>query len=147
VNRELRLVIALTFSLLLTPLAFSQDAGAQPCPEVTAQTLGCELVAWSHLQEPVPLPEPDAKPTPPDQQSDPQQSPSSQSRQPAPRQGITGNIVKQGEKYVLKAGDHTTYQLDDQNRAAQFQDKQVTIVGKLDVDSNTLRIENIQLTS
>jgi hypothetical protein len=28
----------------------------QPCPDATAEAVGCELIAWSHLQEPVPLP-------------------------------------------------------------------------------------------
>ncbi len=146
-KRESNILLVLAFSLVLAPLAFTQDRSPQPCPDVTAQTLGCELVAWSHLQEPVPLPEPDARPAPPDQQPDPQQSPSSQSRPPAPKQSITGIVVKQDDKYVLRAGDNTTYQLDDQNRAMQFQDKQVKIVGKLDVDSNTLHIESIELAS
>lgn len=124
-NREANTLLGLALTLALAPLAFSQDATPQPCPDVTAEALGCELVAWSHLQEPVPLPEPDAKPaTPPDQQPDPQpgQSQSSQSRPQASRQSPTGNILKKSEKHILKAGDNATYQLDGQNRARQYQD-------------------------
>jgi hypothetical protein len=72
----------------------------------------------------MPLPEPNAKPEPPaDQQAG--QSSNSPAQPQAPKQSITGIVVKQGEKYVLKAGDNTTYQLDDQSRAAQYQDKEV----------------------
>src|SRR5208282_4870841 len=104
---ETHRLLGLGLFLATASLALAQDA-AQPCPDVTPNTLGCELVAWSHLQEPVPLPELQSQP---DQQTG--QAPDSQ----ASRQRITGIVVRQGEKYVLKAGDTTTYQLDDQDRA------------------------------
>jgi len=75
-NRETITLVVLALFLAITPLAFSQDGTPQPCPELTSQTLGCEPVAWSGLQEPepVPPPEPDPKPEPPpDQQRDPPQ--------------------------------------------------------------------------
>lgn len=62
--------IGLAFLFVVTSLAFSQDGTPQPCPDVEPGALGCEPVAWSRLQEPMPLPEPDAKPAPPaDQQA------------------------------------------------------------------------------
>jgi Protein of unknown function (DUF5818) len=139
-------LLGLILLLAFAPLAFSQQGSAQPCPDVTPGTLGCELVAWSHLQEPVPLPESETKPAPPPEQQ-PGQSPNSQTQPQASRQRITGIIVRQGEKYVLKAGDNTTYQLDDQDRAGRYQDKQVMVVGRLDPDSNTFHIESIELAS
>ena len=149
-------LFGLALFLLVSSWAFSQDASPQPCPDVTRDSLGCEPVAWSRLQEPVPLPEPgSAEPgTPepgaasapsPDQQSS--QSVGSQVQPDTPKQSIKGIIVRQGEKFVLKAGDNTTYQLDDQNKARQYQDKQVSVVGVLDADSNTLHIETIELAS
>jgi len=100
----------------------------------------------SGLQEPVPLPEPDRNSArPPDQQ--PMQSSDSEGEPQASAQSITGVILRQGEKYVLKAGDNTTYQLDDQNRASQYQDRQVQVVGTIDTASNTLHIKSIELTS
>jgi hypothetical protein len=139
--------IGLVFLLVIVaPLAFSQDGTPQPCPDVEPGALGCEPVAWSRLQEPTPLPEPDANPAP---SADPQagQSSNSPAQPQTPKQSITGIILKQGKKYVLKAGDNTTYQLDDQSRAAQYQDKQVKVVGRLDADNNTLHIESIGLAS
>jgi hypothetical protein len=149
-NRESNTLVGLALFLVLAPSAFSQAGTPRPCPDVTAETLGCELVAWSHLQEPVPLPEPDTKPaTPPDQQPGPQpgQSQSSRSRPQASRQSVTDIIVRQGAKYVLKAGDNTTYQLDDRKRAARYQDKQAKVTGRLDFATNTLHVESIELVS
>jgi hypothetical protein len=138
--------IGLAFLFVVAHLALSQDGSLQPCPDVEPGALGCEPVAWSRLQEPMPLPEPDAKPAPPaDQQAG--QSSNSPTQPQTPKQRITGIVVRQGEKYGLKTGDNTTYQLDDQSRAAQYQDKQVKVVGRLDADSNTLHIESIEVAS
>jgi hypothetical protein len=145
-KRAASTLLGLALFLLLSSWAFSQDATFQPCPDVTPDTLGCEPVAWSQLQEPVPLPEPSTAPAPsPEQRSS--QSTGSQVQPDTPKQSIKGIIVRQGEKFVLKAGDNTTYQLDDQNKARQYQDKQVNVVGVLDADSNTLHIETIELAS
>jgi hypothetical protein len=48
---------------------------------------------------------------------------------------------------VLKAADNSTYQLDDQNRVKQYQDKKVKIVGTLDADNDTLHVESIEVAS
>jgi len=136
-------LLASALFLAITPWAFTQDGTSQPCPEVMPGSLGCALVAWSHLQEPVPLPEPESKPVPPPDQ----QTGESQTRPQASRQSITGVIVREGEKYVLKAGDNTTYQLDDQERARRYQDKRVTVIGSLDANSTIFHIESIDLVS
>jgi hypothetical protein len=147
-KREIITLLGLAVFLLFSSWAFSQETSPQPCPEVTDGTLGCEPVAWSHLQDPVPLPEQNTEPAP-DGQPDTQtsQSTTSQTEPQTPKQGIKGIIVKEGEKFVLKAGDTTTYQLDDQSKAGQYQDKRVNVVGTLDADSNTLHIESIELLS
>jgi Protein of unknown function (DUF5818) len=141
---EKHTLLSMILFLGIAPFAVTQETTAQPCPEVTPGTLGCELIAWSHLQEPVPLPDPDAT-TQPDQQS--AKSSNSETEPQAARQRITGIIVRQGEKYVLKAGDNTTYQLDDQDKAKRYQDKQVLVVGTLDAANHTIRIESIELAS
>ena len=82
---------------------------------------------------------------PSDQQG--KSSPDSQAQPETSTRSIVGIIVRQGEKYVLKAGDNTTYQLDDQDRAKQYQDKQVKVVGRLDPTSNSLHIEGIEVVS
>jgi len=142
-QRSRQTLIGLFLLLPLSSLAFSQDGAVKPCPDQTPGTLGCEPVAWSRLQEPVPLPESETKPaSPPDQQPGPSQNSTTHSRQK-----ITGIIVRQGEKYILKAGDSTTYQLDDQAKVGRYQDKQVMVVGRSDPESNIFHIESIELTS
>jgi len=138
---EIHRLLWLGLFLAMTSLALAQDT-AQPCPDVSPNALGCELVAWSHLQEPVPLPESQSQP---DEQAG--QPRDSQDQPQASRQRITGIIVRQGEKYVLKAGDTATYQLDDQDRSKRYQDKQVLVVGRLDADNHTFHIESIELIS
>src|ERR1700722_16211372 len=136
-------LIGLALFLAVATVAFSQDGAPQPCPDVTG-TLGCQLVAWSHLQEPVPLPE--SKPAPPADQQ-PGHSPDSQTEPQSSKQSITGIIVREGKKYVLKAGNNTTYQLDDQEKARHYQDQQVIVVGRLNTETNTVHVEGIHLTS
>jgi hypothetical protein len=141
--RSIDKLLGLILFLATIPLGFSQDGSAQPCPDVVPGTVGCQLVAWSHLQDPVPLPNPEAKP---DQQQ-PEQSQSTQAQPQSAMQKISGIIVRMGDKYVLKAGGTTTYQLDDQEKAKRYQDQQVTVVGTLDTASNTIHVESIQLPS
>jgi hypothetical protein len=75
--------------LAFAPMAFSQERNAQPCPQVKPGIIGCELVAWSHLQEPVPLPQPETKPAPPPDQQ-PGQPPNSQAQPNPAKQESTG---------------------------------------------------------
>lgn len=56
---------------------------------------------------------------------------------------FSGTIVKEKGKLVLK--DSTTnmnYQLDDQEKAKQFEGKQVKVTGKL--DGKVIHVENIE---
>jgi uncharacterized protein YdeI (BOF family) len=87
------------------------------------------------------------------------QQPARDSQQPtaAPQQNdmqtqdakpFSGTIVKEKGKYVLKdAATKMSYQLDDQDKAKQFEGKQVKVVGKLDLDTNLIHVENIEATS
>src|SRR5213596_2884349 len=55
----------------------------------------------------------------------------------------TGTVVKSGDKYVLKT-DTGTYQIDDQDKAKQFEGKQVKVSGNLDKATSTLHVTDIQ---
>ena len=71
---------------------------------------------------------------------------SSQAMNPAAdSQTFTGQIAKAGGKYVLKdTTTQSTYKLDDQDRAKQFEGKTVKVVGKLDSQSNMIRVSTIE---
>ncbi len=73
-----------------------------------------------------------------------QASPSQASPSEAQSQeSFTGTVVKVGKKFVLKT-DTATYQLDDQEKAKQFEGKQVKVSGSLDKATGTLHIADIQ---
>ncbi len=59
---------------------------------------------------------------------------------------FTGRIVKENGEMVLQdTVTKVTYRLDDAAKAKQYIGKRVKVTGKLDMDSNTIRIENIEL--
>jgi hypothetical protein len=96
-KRVTNALLGMVSLLALVPVGFSQDGTPQPCPAVAPGTLGCELVEWSQLQDPVPLPEPDAKPVPPPhRQHDPQpgQSANPQAQPQSPRQSMSGPTTR-----------------------------------------------------
>jgi flagellar basal body-associated protein FliL len=60
-------------------------------------------------------------------------------------QTFTGKIAKSGGKLVLKNGvTKSTYMLDDQDRAKQFEGKDVKVTGTLDEAANTIRVATIE---
>ena len=135
--------------MLCTSIAFAQEPQLKAeIPEDAFSTR--PLVAWSSLQKPqpapqplpprdTPIPQPDP---PPDQQS---KSPDNPQQQQSPVQSFTGKIVKQGAEYVLKGT--TTYMLDQQSDASQYENKEVKVTGNLDTTSNRIHVVKIELLS
>ena len=61
---------------------------------------------------------------------------------------FSGTIVKEKGKFVLKdAATKMSYQLDDQDKAKQFEGKQVKVTGKLDLETNLIHVESIEALS
>lgn len=120
--REITLV-TLALSVVLAPLGLAQTSQT---PKLPNDLPGKELIAWTQAQTPRPVAG----------QYDAQ-------KRPAP-QMFAGTIVKSGEKYVLTTADNVTYQLDDQERAQQFEGNQVQVVGSLDKASNTIKVQQIK---
>jgi Protein of unknown function (DUF5818) len=89
-----------------------------------------------------------AQSTPQDQPQTSPQTPQDQGQagQPAqPAQTFTGKITKAGGKLVLKdSATNTEYQLDDQQKAASFEGKDVKVTGTLDAQNNTIHVSDIQ---
>ena len=62
----------------------------------------------------------------------------------ASEQTFSGKIVKMGSKLVLTdASSKTTYQLDDQQKAQDFVNKNVKVTGVLDAGSGTIKVSAI----
>jgi hypothetical protein len=149
-KRKTSLFATLGVLLAIAPLALAQNMQTQPSPALPSDILGPQLIAWSQLQKPQPVPQPLPTPDRPAQQpaQQPAQSanPPAQQQQPA-AQTFTGTIVKDGSRYVLKVSSNSAYQLDDQDRAKQYEGKQVKIAGTLDANGNSLHITSIELLS
>jgi hypothetical protein len=74
------------------------------------------------------------------------QPPSSGDTQTQEALAFTGHVMEDHGQLVLK--DPVTkmsYQLDDQPKARQYVGKQVKVLGKLEMKSNTIHVDNIEL--
>ncbi|HEY4903719.1 MAG TPA: DUF5818 domain-containing protein [Candidatus Sulfotelmatobacter sp.] len=159
VKRTTLLSLAFFFASTFT---LAQLLPANPAPGQSDGVIGPQLIAWSALQKPEPVPQ---KPQPipgPDQTqpSSKNQQPQDQSAQPSPQQqqpepetqqttsqSISGTIAKVNNKYVLQTSDSVTYQLDDQTTAGQYVGKHVKVTGTLDRKTGVLRVRSIELLS
>jgi hypothetical protein len=151
-----------TIALLFSGVSLAQELAARPAPRTGDGILGPRLIAWSEMQKPQPVPQrPEPVPVP-DSNADkqegptedtPQQQPAQDAKAPAQEkqgpavQTLTGTVIKLGDKYVLKTTDKQTYELDDQDRAREYEGKQVKIVGSLDRTTNMIHITSIELIS
>ena len=145
-ERRMRL-LTIAAVVLFSPAVWAQSSNPGPVnPDLPGDILGPQLVAWSQMQTPHPVPQP----LPPEQ-PDPQQKPTPtdpQGKQAQPAsQSFTGTIVKEGGEYVLKSSDNTVYQIDDQETAKSYEGKRVKISGRLDAKTNMLHILTIDSLS
>ena len=149
-------------AVLFSGVSLAQELAAPAAPSTGDGILGLQLIAWSEMQKPQPVPQ-RPQPVPvPDSNTDKQAGPTEDTPQPPPaqhakapaqeKQGpaaqtLTGTVIKLGNKYVLKTTDKQTYELDDQDRAGEYAGKQVKIVGSLDRTTNMVHITSIELIS
>jgi Protein of unknown function (DUF5818) len=71
---------------------------------------------------------------------------SSQTGSASSQASFSGQIVKAGGKYVLKANG-MNYQLDDQDKAKQFNGQTVKVSGDLDKSTSTIHVTDISPAS
>ncbi|MBZ5521704.1 MAG: hypothetical protein LAP21_05535 [Acidobacteriia bacterium] len=74
-----------------------------------------------------------------------QSKPPQQEQQKSETRTFTGKIVKAGDMLVLAAPtEKKTYQLDDQEKAQEFINKNVKVTGILDMASGIIRVSAIE---
>ena len=149
-------------ALLFSGVSLAQERVARPAPRTGDGILGPQLIAWSEMQKPQPVPQrPEPVPVPDSNadkqagptQDTPKQQPAPDTRAPAQEkqgpaaQTLSGTVIKLGNKYALKTTDKQIYELDDQDKAREFEGKQVKIVGSLDRTTNMIHITSIELIS
>ena len=124
----------------------------QPAPQTPEDSFTTrDLIAWSQLQKPQPVPQP----LPPDEARAPQpeQPPDQQSKQPAdphsqqqPAIQLTGKIVKAGGHYLLQVAS-VSYTLVAESNLAAYETRSVTVFGFFNADTSTIRAVAIDTLS
>jgi Protein of unknown function (DUF5818) len=73
-----------------------------------------------------------------------QDEPAEPAAQETEAQTFKGQIVNHEGKYALHSEDGKTYQLDNQDKAKDFDGKKVTITGSLDEENMMIRVSEIE---
>lgn len=138
-------------TLAMAAAGFSQ----QPAPQTPEDAFTSrDLIAWSHLQTPQPMPQPlpardndNTVPQPgqtPDQQAKP---PADPHRQQEPSRWFSGKIVKDGDIYVLQVTGDMGYRLECEIDPGRYESRNVTVYGGLNDGHNTIHATTIRLLS
>lgn len=127
-------LVTMGFLLILCASMCAQGVQPEPAPALPSGVLGPDLIAWSQMQTPRPVPQP----LPPDQNP--------RAQQQATAEVFAGMIVKIDARYVLKMQGGITYRLDQAN-VGQYEGKQVRLAGSLDAKRIQLHVITIELVS
>ena len=118
---------------------------------LTLVTLGLASSAQAQQadEDPVPV-SPQQQPTIPPKSPQQQQSPAPSSDDDQTQQALafTGRVTSEQGRLVLN--DPVTkmsYQLDDQTKVKPYVGKQVKVIGKLEMKSNTIHVDSIEPAS
>jgi len=135
-------VLCLTVSLdAQNGSSVSQSSENTPAPR--------QLIAWSTLQKPHPVPQPlppPDTPVPQPDQSTGSPKPADPQTQQTPAQTFVGRISKTGNGYVLEVTSDTVYKLAGVD-ASRYDNKNVKVRGQLEQGTKTIHVANIELLS
>ena len=142
-----RMTTPLTFCLLMiAPGAFPRQSAPQTPEDAYTSR---ELIAWSQLQTPQPTPQPlppRAAPVPQPEQPQDQQAklPADPQKQQEPAQSYAGEIIKDGNRYVLQMADNATYQLNANAILEIYANQNVKVVGNVDPNARSIRVLKVE---
>ena len=142
-KKILGIVVVLAFAAVLLPAAFGQDQSSQP--SASQPSASQPSPAQPAASQPSPSQPAEQQPSASQPSAQQPAAPGSAS-QAGQNSSFSGTIVKAGDKYVLKT-DTATYQLDDQDKAKQFENKQVTVMGSLDQATSIVHVTDIAAAS
>jgi cytoskeletal protein RodZ len=145
-RKETSLFATLALAATLTPFTFAQQPDQAPSNSPSAtqpqeQTPSSSPTSDPSMQQQPSSPSPDS--------ASPSTASPSTSTGPDSSQTVssyTGQVVKAGGKYVLKANG-MNYQLDDQDKAKQFNGQTVKVNGDLDKSTSTIHVTDISPAS
>jgi uncharacterized protein YdeI (BOF family) len=130
--KKVLLHFSLATAVTLLTLALAPPVNAQQADQDAAQTT-------PHQADPAATPQTQ-------QQQNEAQMPSSGDTTTHDAKVFTGRIVKESGEFVLNDPvTKVSYKLRDPAKAKQYQGKQVKVTGKLDMNSNTIEVDSIEL--
>jgi Protein of unknown function (DUF5818) len=141
---------ALSLATLVLCLALIHMARAQNSqkPKRPNPENGTELIAWTQLQEPRPMPSADGL-TVPGRQTDGITSlvGTTNDFSIQPVQSFSGAVISADGEYLLKVADGINYYLDDQELGKKFEGKDVQVTGNLVPGSDLIKVQEIKAAS
>lgn len=152
-KKHLSIILTLALVAVLLPAAFAQSSSSPSAAPQTDQTSPSSAQSPSSQSPSSQSPSTQSPSTtsPSSSQSPSDQSPSTaspstgsaSSAAESSEGSFTGTVVKSGSKYVLKSDTGSTYEIDDQDKAKQFEGKQVKVSGTLDKTTSMLHVTDI----
>jgi hypothetical protein len=146
---RLSLAAGLTLGVVvLNSAANAQEPNTQEPAATTPpqQQAPAATTSPASSQEPTATPQQEQhEPAATSQQNEPQMPAAGTDAQTQDAKSFSGRIMKENGKIVLKDPvTKTSYQIDDVSKVKPFMGKQVKVTGKLDMNSNTIRVESIE---
>jgi hypothetical protein len=146
---RLSLAAGLTLGVVvLNSAANAQEPNTQEPAATTPpqQQAPAATTSPASSQEPTAAPQQEQhEPAATSQQNEPQMPAAGTDAQTQDAKSFSGRIMKENGKIVLKDPvTKTSYQIDDVSKVKPFMGKQVKVTGKLDMNSNTIRVESIE---
>lgn len=144
-----RMTTLIALLLVLAPGAFPQQSTLQTPEDAYTSR---DLIAWSQLQTPQPTPQPmppRSRSVPQPEQPQDQQAklPADPQSQQEPARSYAGQIIKNGNRFVLQMQDSTTYQLDADEVLDVYENHNVRVVGNVRPHVKSIRVLKIEPSS
>lgn len=141
-----RMTTLIAFLWVLAPGAFPQQSTLQTPEDAYTSR---DLIAWSQLQKAQPTPQPlppRNTPIPQPEQPQDQQAklPADPQNQQEPAQSYAGEIIKNGNGFVLQMQDSTRYQLDADEVLEAYENHSVRVVGNVGRQGRSIRVLKIE---
>jgi hypothetical protein len=132
--------------LLLAPGTFPQQSKPQTPEDAYTSR---DLIAWSQLQTPQPTPQPlpprnRSVPQPEQPQDQQAKLPADPQSQQEPAQSYAGEIIRNGNRFVLQMQDKTTYQLETDGVLEVYENHSVRVMGNLRPQVKSIRVLKIE---
>jgi len=141
-----RMTTLIAFLLVLVPGVFAQQSSPQTPEDAYTSR---DLIAWSQLQKPQPTPQPlplrnPSVPQPEQPQDQQAKLPADPHSQQEPAESYAGEVIKNGNRFVLQMHDNTTYLLEADEVLDAYENHSVKVMGNVRPQVKSIRVLKIE---